>query len=269
MTTNPQSVDEKILLKQLQRGERKAYDYLWSKYKPPLYYKILQRVRDPLDAEDIITETFSRVYSKINDFKPTYKLSTWIFTIAINLSTDLIREKNIRPSNTTELDVRLKYDYPDPEEDLIYKEKIELFNKALSSVKNEVHKMSLTYFLEGFQYDEIAQMLNIPIGTVKASIFRAKEHIKNIFPKYDVIKEKREEKEEEKEAEEIKIANIEKVIEKHISSKKEKLKKEKPKKRGRPKKRRKSVVKSKVNKENKKKSNEKRSYKAQSKRKNN
>ena len=93
MTTNPQSVDEKILLKQLQRGERKAYDYLWSKYKPPLYYKILQRVRDPLDAEDIITETFSRVYSKINDFKPTYKLSTWIFTIAINLSTDKTKEK--------------------------------------------------------------------------------------------------------------------------------------------------------------------------------
>ncbi|MCK5169615.1 MAG: sigma-70 family RNA polymerase sigma factor [Bacteroidales bacterium] len=171
-------------------GDEKAYAELLDRYKDAIYYMLLKMVNNKSDAEDLTIEAFGKAFKNIAQYTPNYAFSTWLFKIATNNCIDFIRKKrgntisliqsidyedNLTPSSTIQSDTL------DPEESLIGKQKIKMMRDVVGKLKPRYKTLvELRYFRE-FSYDEISKELDLPIGTVKAQLFRARELLSNIM----------------------------------------------------------------------------------------
>ncbi len=192
MEVNP-NLSEKaqydLQLVQLAReGDQKAYAELLGKYRDAIFYMLLKMVNNPSDAEDLTIEAFGKAFKNLDQYTPTYAFSTWLFKIATNNCIDFIRKKR---GNLISLDQdhadqesvsnSIQSGTLDPEEDLIKKQKVKLMHTVVTKLKPRYRRLiELRYFKE-YSYDEIAQELDLPIGTVKAQLFRARELLFNIL----------------------------------------------------------------------------------------
>ncbi len=169
-------------------GDQKAYAELLGRYKDAIYFMLLKMVNNPSDAEDLTIEAFGKAFKNISQYTPNYAFSTWLFKIATNNCIDFIRKKKL---NNISLDQTSNYedsvpmtiptDTLDPEESLISQQKVVLLRSIVSKLKPRYRKLiELRYFLE-YSYDEISEKLELPIGTVKAQLFRARELLYNIL----------------------------------------------------------------------------------------
>jgi RNA polymerase sigma-70 factor (ECF subfamily) len=169
-------------------GDQKAYAELLGRYKDAIYFMLLKMVNNPSDAEDLTIEAFGKAFKNISQYTPNYAFSTWLFKIATNNCIDFIRKKKL---NNISLDQTSNYedsvpmtiptDTLDPEENLISQQKVVLLRSIVSKLKPRYRKLiELRYFLE-YSYDEISEKLELPIGTVKAQLFRARELLYNIL----------------------------------------------------------------------------------------
>ncbi len=147
-------------------------------------------VNSPVDAEDLTIEAFGKAFKNIDQYTPNFAFSTWLFKIATNNCIDFIRKKrashvsldqtvdgedSLAPSSMIQSDVL------DPESYMINKQKIKHMRNVVSKLKPRYRTLvELRYFKE-YSYDEIAEELDIPIGTVKAQLFRARELLLNIL----------------------------------------------------------------------------------------
>ena len=165
------------------RGEEKAFAKLLSKYKDAIYYMLLKMVNNKSDAEDLTIEAFGKAFKNLHQYSPSYAFSTWLFKIASNNCIDFLRKKkgvhvpieNNQEGTENEQPVRLKSGEPDPEEKLIRIQKAILLRRIVRRLKPRYRTLvELRYFRE-FSYEEIAKELNLPLGTVKAQLFRARE----------------------------------------------------------------------------------------------
>ena len=165
------------------RGEEKAFAKLLSKYKDAIYYMLLKMVNNKSDAEDLTIEAFGKAFKNLHQYSPSYAFSTWLFKIASNNCIDFLRKKkgvhvpidNNQEGNENEQPVRLKSGEPDPEEKMIRIQKAILLRRIVRRLKPRYRTLvELRYFRE-FSYEEIAKELNLPLGTVKAQLFRARE----------------------------------------------------------------------------------------------
>ncbi len=165
------------------RGEEKAFAKLLSKYKDAIYYMLLKMVNNKSDAEDLTIEAFGKAFKNLHQYSPSYAFSTWLFKIASNNCIDFLRKKkgvhvpidNNQDGNDNEQPVRLKSGEPDPEEKMIRIQKAILLRRIVRRLKPRYRTLvELRYFRE-FSYEEIAKELNLPLGTVKAQLFRARE----------------------------------------------------------------------------------------------
>jgi len=164
-------------------GEEKAFAKLLSKYKDAIYYMLLKMVNNKSDAEDLTIEAFGKAFKNLHQYSPSYAFSTWLFKIASNNCIDFLRKKkgvhvpidNNNEGNDNEQPVRLKSGDPDPEEKMIRIQKAILLRRIVRRLKPRYRTLvELRYFRE-FSYEEIAKELNLPLGTVKAQLFRARE----------------------------------------------------------------------------------------------
>ncbi|MFW6370157.1 MAG: RNA polymerase sigma factor [Bacteroidota bacterium] len=169
-------------------GDQKAYAELMGRYRDAIYFMLLKMVNNPSDAEDLTIEAFGKAFKNIKQYTPNYAFSTWLFKIATNNCIDFIRKKK---ANTVSLDqgheeedavpISIEAGTPDPEEHLIKQQKVVLLRGIVSKLKPRYRKLiELRYFSE-FSYEEIAEELELPIGTVKAQLFRARELLFNIL----------------------------------------------------------------------------------------
>lgn len=169
-------------------GDEKAYAELLDRYKDAIYYMLLKMVNNKSDAEDLTIEAFGKAFKNIAQYTPNYAFSTWLFKIATNNCIDFIRK---RKANLISLDhgsdeqesigTPLQSDSPDPEEDMIKSQRIALMRTVVEKLKPRYRKLvELRYFKE-YSYEEIANELGLPIGTVKAQLFRARELLYNIL----------------------------------------------------------------------------------------
>ena len=176
------------LVKLASNGDEKAYAELLSRYKDAIYYMLLKMVNNKSDADDLTIEAFGKAFKNLAQYTPNYAFSTWLFKIATNNCIDFIRKKK---GNTVSLDqtfddqesigTPLQSNTPDPEEDMIKNQRIALMRNVVENLKPRYRTLvELRYFKE-FSYDEIANELNLPIGTVKAQLFRARELLYNIL----------------------------------------------------------------------------------------
>lgn len=169
-------------------GDEKAYAELMGRYKDAIYYMLLKMVNNKSDAEDLTIEAFGKAFKNLEQYTPNYAFSTWLFKIATNNCIDFIRKKKANlisldqsGDDSDSLSTPLQSDTPDPEEDMIKNQRMALTRDLVAKLKPRYRKLvELRYFKE-YSYDEIANELNLPIGTVKAQLFRARELLFNIL----------------------------------------------------------------------------------------
>jgi RNA polymerase sigma-70 factor (ECF subfamily) len=182
--------DFKLVQRAIDVGDQKAYAELMKNYRDSLYFMLLKMTNNPHDAEDLTIEAFGKAFKKLHQYTPDYAFSTWLFKIASNNCIDFIRKKKkytfsidhgLDDELGTELANRIPAEDLDPEEELVKKQKIKLMREVVERLKPHYRTLiELRYFSE-FSYEEIAVELNLPLGTVKAQLFRAREFLYQIL----------------------------------------------------------------------------------------
>ncbi|HPR13431.1 MAG TPA: sigma-70 family RNA polymerase sigma factor, partial [Bacteroidales bacterium] len=162
------------------------------RYRDSIYFMLLKMVNNPSDAEDLTIEAFGKAFRSIDTYVPRFAFSTWLFMIASNNCIDFIRKKQASPVPLDQWQdgfenpaVNLQSDMPDPEEALITDQKIATLRKVVNQLKSPYREIIELRFYKEYSYEEISAELKIPLGTVKAQLFRAKSLLYNIFKKTD------------------------------------------------------------------------------------
>ena len=187
MELNPELSDKAqydfLLVEAALTGEEKAFAKLMSRYKDAIYFMLLKMVNNKNDAEDLTIEAFGKAFKNLHQYSPNYAFSTWLFKIATNNCIDFLRKRrgvyvsieNSQENGDSDSPIKLRSTEPDPEEKLIRIQKAILMRRIVHRLKPRYRILvELRYFRE-FSYEEIAKELNLPLGTVKAQLFRARE----------------------------------------------------------------------------------------------
>ena len=180
------------LVKLAIEGKQSAYAELMDRYRESIYYMMLKMVKNQDDADDLTIEAFGKAFSRLEQYSPIFAFSTWLFKIASNNCIDFIRKKRIKITSmdtgrmTDDGDVIFfdaKSTTLDPEEIIIQNQKIKLMRDLVSKLKPRYKELIEKRYFEELSYEEIAEELNIPLGTVKAQLFRAREFLANMIEK--------------------------------------------------------------------------------------
>ena len=174
------------LVRKAKSGDGRAYDILMEQYHDAVFNIVYRMVRNKQEAEDLTQETFIKAYNSINSFKEEYAFSTWLFKIATNHCIDFFRKRKLKtysmdePVQYKEDEIKHEYASDDPtmEHRMIDSEKSRLIREAINKLPEKYRMAIILRHHEEKSYDEIAQILNLPLGTVKARIFREREMLK-------------------------------------------------------------------------------------------
>jgi len=178
------------LIKSALAGNQHAYADLMVHYKEAVYFMVLKMVSDPIDAEDLTIESFGKAFKKLHLYEPKFAFSTWLFKIATNNTIDFLRKKRTKTisidSGFSDKDgENYLFEIPSkgrtPEADMIRHEKFDVLHKVIETLKPRYRNLVKLRYFDELSYDEISKELNIPIGTVKAQLFRAKALLQNIL----------------------------------------------------------------------------------------
>ncbi len=177
--TGNEPTDEQLIAR-FQQGDAYAYDLLVKRYKDPLMNYIYRFVGDRTDAEDILQETFLRLYKNKHYYREIARFSTWIYTIAGNLAKTELRKRrrrsffSINNYMSTDKDFELpdKNITPDRYTDSVITD--DEIHKAINKLSPKFRQVILLRDIQGFSYEEIAHIVNIPLGTVKSRVNRAR-----------------------------------------------------------------------------------------------
>ena len=182
--------DYKLVLQARDHGNQNAYAELMERYRDSIYFMLLKMVNNKDDADDLTIEAFGKAFNKLHQYTPNYAFSTWLFKIASNNCIDFIRkkkkqtyslDKGFEGSDGSEMMIEVKANVLDPEETYIKKQKTRLMHEVVEKLKPRYRTLvELRYFKE-YSYEEISVELDLPLGTVKAQLFRAREFLYNIM----------------------------------------------------------------------------------------
>lgn len=188
---NATLVSDHDLVTRAQQGSEKAYRELLARYQRPVFSIIFRMIRDREQAEDLAQETFVRVFNHIGRYDPRYKFSSWIFKIATNLTIDWIRRKELKTvsidgsrnaTSSEEMEataITIASDDENPEELLEARELGEEIEEAIGKLRPEYRAAILLRHVEGREYQEIAEIMSLPLGTVKTYIHRGRNELRD------------------------------------------------------------------------------------------
>jgi RNA polymerase sigma factor (sigma-70 family) len=181
---SPRGNDDYELVLEAVKGNQKAYETLMNRYRYSVYHALFKMVNNRDDAEDLTMEAFGKAFQKLPSYAPNYAFSTWLFRIAINNCIDHIRKKRLK---TFSMDETMKSDSetsfaqnisnfePDAEQMMMHEQKITHVREMVQQLSAKYRMMIELRYYEELTYEEIAQEMKLPLGTVKAQLFRAKE----------------------------------------------------------------------------------------------
>lgn len=164
-------------------------------YRDSLYFMMLKMTNNPTDADDLTIEAFGKAFKKLGQYTPDYAFSTWLFKIASNNCIDFIRRNNrlnySLNSDFGNLDIdvvgrQIPGHDPDPEENIIKEQKIVLMREVVEKLKPHYRRLIEMRYFDEMSYEEISSQLHLPLGTVKAQLFRAREFL------FEILKHQRE-----------------------------------------------------------------------------
>lgn len=178
--------DEKELISQALAGNQKAYATLTNRHQTPVFQIIMKIVRDKETARDLTQEAFMKAFSSLASYRSEYRFSTWLYKIAANASIDFLRKKRIQalsldrplPTRDGSVEIEVADNSYNPEKDLVRKEQRSGIEQAIDSLPDKYREVIIYRHKDDKTYEEIADLLNVPVGTVKARIFRARELLK-------------------------------------------------------------------------------------------
>jgi RNA polymerase sigma factor (sigma-70 family) len=179
-----------ILVEKAKEGDQSAYAELMGKYRESVYFMLLKMVKNTDDADDLTIEAFGKAFNRLAQYSPSYAFSTWLFKIASNNCIDFIRKKRVHMtsmdhaySNDDGESVGLDFeaDVMDPEETIIKQQKVKLMHEVVSKLKPRYRDLVEKRYFQELSYEEIAEEMDLPLGTVKAQLFRAREFLANLM----------------------------------------------------------------------------------------
>ncbi|MCK5820231.1 MAG: sigma-70 family RNA polymerase sigma factor [Bacteroidales bacterium] len=170
-------------------GDQNAYAQLLRRYWDSIFFMLLKMVHNKDDAEDLTIEAFGKAFKKLSNYTPEFAFSTWLFKIANNNAIDFIRKQKGKTvpidsqgrNQEDETMIQLPSNDLDPEEELIKKQKAILLQEVVDQLKPRYSRLVKLRYYKEYSYEEIAKALELPIGTVKAQLFRAKELLSTIL----------------------------------------------------------------------------------------
>jgi len=174
------TVDDQTLVNQALAGRGEAFGTLVERYDRAVYHLAYRTLRDSEEARDVAQEAFFKAFRSLRTFRPGAKFSTWIFSITYHACCDRLTRRK-RYSNE-ELPERADSG-AGPEQQAIAGDEARRLRAAIAQLPEKYRSVITLYHLQGRQYDEIAQVLEIPIGTVKTHLFRAKEQLRRTLNK--------------------------------------------------------------------------------------
>jgi RNA polymerase sigma factor (sigma-70 family) len=179
-----------LLVEAARKGNEKAFASLMNRYRDSIYFMLLKMVNNASDAEDLTIEAFGKAFRNLDLYTPKYAFSTWLFKIATNNCVDFIRKKQLSPppydnihETLDNVTTNIQSDMPDPEELLINHQKIAALKDVVKQLKPRYRRLIELRYYKEYSYEEISAELNLPIGTVKAQLYRAKTLLYNILIK--------------------------------------------------------------------------------------
>jgi RNA polymerase sigma factor (sigma-70 family) len=188
--------DYRLVVEAREHGNQHAFAQLLERYRSSVYYTIIKIVNNPDDAEDMTIEAFGKAFHNINKYTSDYAFSTWLFKIAVNNAIDFMRKKRITTHSLNSTDssdpdtvyrtFNIKATILDPEEKFIHDQRAEILKEIVDTLHPRYKQLIKLRFFEELSYEEIAEKLSLPIGTVKNQLFRAKDLL------YEILKEKSE-----------------------------------------------------------------------------
>jgi RNA polymerase sigma factor (sigma-70 family) len=183
--------DYQLVLK-AREGNQKAYADLMQRYKDSIYFMSLKMVNNREDAMDITVETFAKAFEKLDKYQPDYAFSTWLFRVATNNCIDFLRKKKLNTVSINQMNddederpLQIKADTLNPEETSIKKQQSEELKVLIESLPPRYRNLLTLRYFDELSYEEIAVQLDLPLGTVKAQLFRAKYLLGNIINRID------------------------------------------------------------------------------------
>ncbi len=182
--------DYKLIRLALDNADQKAYAELMGRYRDSVYFMLLKMVNNKDDADDLTIEAFGKAFKRLSQYTPTYAFSTWLFKIASNNCIDFIRrkkmntfsiDKTIENDEGGEMSMNIKADGLNPEEHMVKKQKVKLMREVVEKLKPRYRVLVEMRYFDELSYEEISDKLELPLGTVKAQLFRAREFLANIM----------------------------------------------------------------------------------------
>jgi len=183
MIVDKRKKEDRELIQQALQGNQSAYESLLKRYKDLVYSVMYKMVRNPQEAEDLTQEAFMKAFNALASFNEEFAFSTWLMKIATNNCIDLLRRRKLKTMSIDEpvqyKDEKVKIELPDreatPEKKILTSERAQIINEAIESLPPRYKHVIVLRHKEEKSYEEIADILNLPLGTVKARIFRARE----------------------------------------------------------------------------------------------
>ncbi|WP_407896832.1 RNA polymerase sigma factor RpoE [Ferrigenium sp. UT5] len=172
------------LVERAQRGDKHAFELLVGKYQRRLGRLISRFVRNAAEAEDLTQEAFIKAYRALPAFRGDSAFYTWLYRIGINTAKNHLLAQGRRAPTSTPFDSEEAEDFEDasllhevatPENELMSKQVVEVVNASLQQLPEDLRTALTLREIEGLSYEEIASVMNCPIGTVRSRIFRARE----------------------------------------------------------------------------------------------
>ncbi|MBR5352151.1 MAG: sigma-70 family RNA polymerase sigma factor [Bacteroidales bacterium] len=183
LTNEKAQRDYQLVLAARDKGDQRAYADLMRYYREPIYLMLLRMTHSPVDADDLTMEAFGKAFRQLSSYTPQNTFATWLFSIASNHGIDFIRRQHMRlvPLNSMSVsneDETYEYPFPSddptPEEELITRQRDKIVRDLVDRLAPRYRRIVNMRYFDELSYEEIAKQLNIPLGTVKIQLRRAR-----------------------------------------------------------------------------------------------
>jgi len=183
---------DEILVSRCQGGEKKAFELLIQKYQRRIFHLIYRITQDSDVVEPLAQEVFLKAYRSISSFQGNSQFYTWLYRIAVNTCLSHVKRNSLEDPYENPHDIRPENQHPDarmappdnPEQQVIRKEFYQHLTSCLDQLPEELHTTIVMREFMGLNYEEIADVMDIPLGTVRSRIYRARAHLKELLTPY-------------------------------------------------------------------------------------
>ena len=180
------ALDDRMLVTRSLEGDEKAFEHLFTRYREAIRQLLQQRAGSADDADDLLQEPFVKVYLHLENYNSQYTFGQWVYTIARNTFIDYVRRRQ------EELPIDERFSAPasptpTPEESVIRRQQRDQIESYLTALRPQYRRLIEMRFFEEYTYEEIAEKLQLPMGTVKTQIHRAREQMCDLIRRGETI----------------------------------------------------------------------------------